>query len=96
MTYYIEYTNIPTRHNTRQTIETDNPQLFVAAIRDNELSFTDYAKRNLNIYKYGALISRIYKEDLNKNQIEILYKYQGHFGERLKNILKPIPTEVFV
>ena len=23
MTYYIEYTNIPTRHNTRQTIETD-------------------------------------------------------------------------
>jgi len=96
MTYYIEYTNIPTRHNTRQTIETDNPQLFVVAIRDDELSFTDYAKRNLNINKYGALISRIYKEDLNKNQIEILYKYQGHFGERLKLILKPIPTEVFV
>jgi len=96
MTYYIEYTNIPTRHNTRQTIETDNPQLFVAAIRDNELSFTDYAKRNLNINKYGALISRIYKEDLNKNQIEILYKYQGHFGERLKLILKPMPKEVFV
>jgi hypothetical protein len=96
MTYYIEYTNIPTRHNTRQTIETNNPQLFVAAFRDNELSFTDYAKRNLNICKYGALISRIYKEDLNKNQIEILYKYQGHFGERLKLILKPIPTEVFV
>ena len=96
MTYYIEYTNIPTRHNTRQTIETDNPQLFVCSNGDNELSFTDYAKRNLNICKYGALISRIYREDLNKNQIEILYKYQGHFGETLKKILKPIPTEVFV
>jgi hypothetical protein len=96
MTYYIEYTNIPTRHNTRQTIETDNPQLFVCIKGDNQLSFTDYAKRYSNNDKYGVLISRIYQEDLNKNQIEILYKYQGHFGERLKKILKPIPTEVFV
>ena len=96
MTYYIEYTNIPTRHNTRQTIETDNPQLFVAAIRDNELSFTDYAKRNLNIGNLGAIITRIYRDDLNKNQIEILYKYKEYFGERLTKILRPIPTEVFV
>jgi hypothetical protein len=96
MTYYIEYTNIPTRHNTRQTIETDNPQLFVCIKGDNQLSFTDYAKRYSNNDKYGVLISRIYQEDLNKNQIEILYKYQGHFGERLKKILKPTPTEVFV
>ena len=96
MTYYIEYTNIPTRHNTDQTITTDNPQLFVAAIRDNELSFTDYAKRNLNIGNLGAIITRIYRDDLNKNQIEILYKYKEYFGERLTKILKPIPTEVFV
>ena len=96
MTYYIEYTNIPTRHNTRQTIETNNPQLFVAAFRDNELLFTDYAKRNINIGNLGAIITRIYREDLNKNQIEILYKYKEYFGERLTKILRPIPTEVFV
>jgi hypothetical protein len=96
MTYYIEYTNIPTRHNTDQTIATDNPHFFVAAIRDNELSFTDYAKRNVNIGNLGAIITRIYREDLNKNQIEILYKYKEYFGERLTKILRPIPTEVFV
>jgi hypothetical protein len=96
MTYYIEYTNIPTRHNADQTIATDNPHFFVAAIRDNELSFTDYAKRNINIGNLGAIITRIYREDLNKNQIEILYKYKEYFGERLTKILRPIPTEVFV
>ena len=96
MKYFIEYINIPTRHNTKQTIETDNPQLLLCVKSDNELVFTTYGKRHLNIDKYGALISRIYQEDLNANQIEILYKFQEHFGERLQKILKPTPTEVFV
>lgn len=96
MTYFIEYNRIPTRHNPKQTIETDNPQLFVHATGEKELGFTTLAKRNLNIGNYGAVISRIYKEDLNKNQIEILFKYQAHFGERLKLILRPTPTEILV
>ena len=96
MSYFIEYTNIPTRHNAKQTIETDNPQLILCIKGENELEFTTYGKRNLNIDKYGALISRIYQEDLNKNQIEILYKYQRHFGSRLNSILKNIPKEIFV
>ena len=96
MTYFIEYINIPTRHNVKRTIETDNPQLILCIKGENELEFTTYGKRNLNIDKYGALISRIYQEDLNKNQIEILYKFQGHFGARLSDILKTAPTEILV
>lgn len=96
MSYFIEYTNIPTCNNIKRTIETDNPQLFLCIRNDNELDFSIYGKRNLNIHKYGALISRVYQEDLNANQIEILYKDQEHFGERLKSFLKPPPTELFV
>jgi hypothetical protein len=95
MTFFIEYNNIPTRHNPTQTIETENPQLFVCVKEKNKLTFTDYAKRS-NIGTYGAVISRVYQENLNKNQVEILYKEDEHFGERLKKILKPTPTEVFV
>jgi hypothetical protein len=96
MTYFIEYHRIPTRHNAKQTIETENPQLFVCATGENQLELTNLAKRNLNIGNYGALVCRIYKENLNKNQIEILYKYQVHFSERLNLILRPAPTEVLV
>ena len=96
MTFFIEYNIIPTRHNPTQTIETENPQLFVCVKEENKLTFTDYAKRHTNVGGYGAVISRIYQEDLNRNQIEILYKAGEHFGERLKKILKPTPTEVFV
>ena len=96
MTYFIEYNRIPTRHNPKQTIETDNPQLFVHATGEKELGFTTLAKRNLNIDNYGAIISRIYQEDLNKNQIEILFKDRVHFGERLTKILKPTPKEILV
>ena len=96
MTYYIEYNLIPTRHNPTQIIETENPQLFVCVTEENKLTFTDLAKRHTNVGNYGAVIYRIYQEDLNKNQIEILYLEKKHFGERLKKILKPTPTEVFV
>jgi hypothetical protein len=96
MKYYIEYNNIPTRHNTKQTIETDSPQLFVNMIGENELALTNYAKRYLNIGNYGALICRIYQEDLNKNQLEILFKYQEHFGSRLRKILNNSPKEILV
>jgi hypothetical protein len=95
MTYFIEYHRIPTAHNPTQTIETENPQLFLIATGENDLAFTNLAKRKLNI-GYGAIISRIYKEDLNKNEIEILYKYKKHFGEKLTLILRPAPTEVLV
>jgi hypothetical protein len=96
MKYYIEYNNIPTRHNSRQTIETDNLELFVHVIGHNELALTNYAKRILNIGKYGALICKIYQEDLAKNQIEILFKYQQHFGSRLSIMLKAAPIEILV
>ena len=96
MTYFIEYNIIPTRHNPTQTIETENPQLFVIATGENDLAFTNLAQRKLNVGNYGAIISRIYQEDLNKNQIEILYKYKKHFGEKLTKILKPAPTEILV
>jgi hypothetical protein len=95
MNYFIEYTAIPTRHNPTQTIETDNPQLFVCSKEENKLTFTDYAKRS-NIGTYGAVIHRIYQEDLNRNQVEVLYKEDKHFGERLKKILKPTPKEILV
>jgi len=96
MTYYIEYNNIPTAHNPTQTIETENPQAFVIATGDNDLAFTNLAKRKLNFGNYGAIIVRIYREDINKNEIEILYKYKKHFGERLKLILRPAATEILV
>jgi hypothetical protein len=96
MTFFIEYNIIPTRHNPTQTIETDNPQLFVNATGENKLVFTDYAKRNTNVGNYGAIISRIYQEDLNRNQIELLYIEEKHFGDRLKKLLKPAPKEILV
>ena len=96
MTFFIEYNIIPTRHNPTQTIETDNPHFFVCTKDENKLVFTDYAKRNTNVGNYGAVIYRIYQEDLNKNQIEILYIEDKHFGERLKKWLKPTPKEILV
>ena len=96
MTYFIEYNIIPTRHNPTQTIETENPQLFVCVKEENKLTFTDYANRNTNVGSYGAVISRIYQEDLNRNQIEVLYKEGKHFGDRLKKLLKPAPKEILV
>ena len=96
MKYFIEYNNIPTRHNTKLTLETESPQLFVCIKGENELALTNYAKRYLNIGNYGALICRIYQEDLNKNQIEVLFKYQEHFGSKLSIMLKAAPTEIFV
>jgi len=96
MTYFIEYHRIPTRHNAKQTIETENPQLFVCATGENQLELTNLAKRKLNFGNYGAIIVRIYREDINKNEVEILYKYKKHFGERLKLILRPAATEISV
>jgi hypothetical protein len=96
MKYYIEYNNIPICHNAKQTIETESPQLFVNIIGENELALTNYAERYLNIGNYGAIICRIYQEDLNKNQIEVLFKYKEHFGARLSKALKTAPKEIFV
>ena len=96
MTYYIEYNNIPTAHNSTQTIETEDPRAFVHATGGNDLAFTNFAKRKLNVGNYGAVISRIYQEDINKNEVEILYKYKKHFGKRLKLILRFAATEILV
>lgn len=102
MKYYIEYTQIPTRHNNTQVIETTDLSLYIC-LKDNldkhnldKLTFTNHAKRSFSFGKYGVLIGKVYKEDKDNNQIHVLYKYCEHFGETLKDILKTAPKEIFV
>ena len=66
MTYFIEYNIIPTRHNPTQTIETENPQLFVIATGENDLAFTNLAQRKLNIGNYGA-VAQFLVEQVTEN-----------------------------
>lgn len=95
MKYCIEYTKIPTRHNNTQVIETTDLSLLVCIQNDglDKLTFTNYAKR---YYGFDMVIEKIYKEDKENNQIHVLYKYCEHFGETLKDILKPAPKEILV
>ena len=98
MKYCIEYTQIPTRHNNTQIIETTDISLYICLKDDclDKLTFTNYAKRSLSYGKYGVLIGKVYREDIENNQIHVLYKYCEHFGETLKDILKPAPKEILV
>ncbi len=96
MSYFIEYKNIPYRFNSLQTLETNDISLFVFLKSENRLGFTDYAKRNLNISNYGADILRIYQENIEANEIQVLFEYHKHFGEKLSNILRAAPREILV
>jgi hypothetical protein len=93
--FYIEYTSIPTRYNNKQVVQTSDLSSFVH-LKGDQLDFTNQAKRNLYIGNYGALIGRIYEEHSEKNEVHILYKYQEHFGDKLKNILNVAPIEILV
>lgn len=93
------------RSHDTQTIETSDLKLFVHIVEDNKLGLhtptkrlelTNHAKRNLQIGTYGALVGRVYQESEDQSELQILYKHGQHFGERLTEILRPAPKEVFV
>jgi hypothetical protein len=96
MKYLIEYCNIPTRINPTRTIETDNLELFVHVTGDNRLYFTDYAKRLNDINENSAIIERIYQDNKEKNELNVLYKRGKHFSTKLSDMVKSAPTEIFV
>jgi len=96
MKYLIEYNNIPTRINPTRTIETDNLELFVHVTGDNRLYFTDYAKRLNNINENSAIIERVYQENNQANELNVLYKHGKHFSSRLSDMVKAAPKEIFV
>jgi hypothetical protein len=96
MKYIIEYCNIPTLRNPTKTIETDNLELFVHATGDNRLYFTNYAKQLNHIDDSTAIIERIYQENKEKNELNVLYKRMKHFSTKLSGIIKESPTEIFI
>lgn len=96
MKYFIEYNNIPTAHNIARTIETDNLELFVHVTGDNRVYFTDYAKRIECINENTAIIERIYQENIEMNELNVLYKSRKHFSSKLSVMLKTAPKEIFV
>lgn len=96
MKYFIEYCNIPTRINPTRTIEIDNLELFVHNYNGNHVYFTDYAKRMNNINDNSAIIERIYQENNQINELNVLYKRGKHFSFKLFDLIKSAPTEIFV
>jgi len=96
MKYTIEYSHVPTLRNPTLTIETDNLELLVHISGHNILSFTNHAKQLNSIHDKYAIIERIYQEDKEKNEINILYKSNKHFSTKLSDMLKAAPTEIFV
>jgi hypothetical protein len=96
MKYIIEYSYVPTLRNPTLTIETDNLDLFVHITGHNLLSFTNYAKQLNCIHDKNAIIERIYQENKEKNEINILYKSNKHFSTKLSDMLKTAPREIFV
>ena len=96
MKYFIEYNNVPTARNIARTIEIDNLELFVHLTGDNCVYFTDYAKRIECINENTAIIERIYQENNEMNELNVLYKHRKHFSSKLLIMLKAAPKEIFV
>jgi len=96
MKFTIEYSHVPTLRNPTLIIETDNLELLVHISGHNILSFTNHAKQLNSIHDKYAIIERIYQEDKEKNEINILYKNHKHFSTKLSEMLKAAPTEIFV
>jgi len=96
MKYFIEYNNVPIARNIARTIQTDNLELFVHVTGDNNVYFSDYAKRMNNINANSAIIERIYQENNQVNEVNVLYKRGKHFSSKLSVMLKAAPTEIFV
>ena len=96
MKYIIEYSHVPTLRNPTFTIETDTIELFVHVNGHNILSFTNHSKQLNCIHDKNAIIERIYQENKEKNEINILYKSNKHFSTKLSSMLKAAPTEIFV
>ena len=96
MKYIIEYSHVPTLRNPTLTIETDTIELFVHVTGHNSLSFTNYAKQLNCIHDKNAVIERIYQENKEKNELNILYKSFKHFSTKLSDMVKSAPTEIFV
>jgi len=96
MKYTIEYSFVPTLRNPTLTIETDNLELFVHVSGHNSLSFTNYAKEQNCIYDKNVVIERIYIENKETNELNVLYKSFKHFSEKLSGILKDAPKEIFI
>jgi hypothetical protein len=96
MKYTIEYSHVPTLRNPTLTIETDDLELLVHISGHNILSFTNHAKQLNGINDKYAIIERIYQENKEKNEINILYKSHKHFSSKLSTMLKAAPTEIFV
>jgi hypothetical protein len=96
MKYTIEYSFVPTLRNPTLTIETDNLELFVHVSGHNSLSFTNYAKQLNCIHDKNAVIERIYQDNKETNELNVLYKSFKHFSEKLSGILKDAPKEIFI
>jgi hypothetical protein len=71
-------------------------ELLVNISGHNILSFTNHAKQLNGIHDKYAIIERIYQENKEKNEINVLYKSHKHFSTKLSTMLKAAPSEIFV